>query len=88
MFGKLLAYPLFFNDGVNGVLAPNDVDRWVEGTALLLLQDPPQRSRMVANARAGLQARLAAAVAAKLVGKVLLDAIQGGDRSALKPSHV
>lgn len=54
-FGKLLAYliadvaivasnnvdhPLFFQDGVNGVLAPNDVDRWVEGTALLL-QDLP-----------------------------------------------
>jgi Glycosyl transferases group 1 len=94
-FGKLLAYltadvaivasdavdhPLFFRDGVNGVLAPNDVDRWVEGTALLL-QDPSRRARMVANARAGFQARLTTAVAAKLVGDVLLDAIGGADRS-------
>jgi hypothetical protein len=105
-FGKLLAYliadvaivasnnvdhPLFFRDGVNGVLAPNDVDRWVEGAALLL-QDPAQRSHIVANARAGLQARLTTAVAAGLVDKVLLDAIQAGDRSApyplAAPSHV
>ena len=105
-FGKLLAYyiadvaivasnnlhhPIFFRDGVIGVLAPNDVDRWVEGSGLLLL-DPAQRSHIVANARAGLQARLTTAVAAGLVGKVLLDAIQAGDRSALHPlaapSHV
>jgi hypothetical protein len=105
-FGKLLAYliadvaivasnnvdhPLFFQDGVNGVLAPNDMDRWVEATALLL-QDPTRRSHIVANARAGLQARLTTAVAAELVGKVLLDAIKAGDRPAPNPfaasSHV
>jgi glycosyltransferase involved in cell wall biosynthesis len=88
-FGKLLAYmtadvaivashavdhPLFFRDGVNGVLAPNDIDRWVEGTALLL-QDPSRRSRMVDNARAGFRTRLTTVVAAKLVSEVLLDAI-------------
>lgn len=89
-FGKLLAYmtsdvaivasqavdhPLFFKDRVNGVLAPNDADCWIEGTALLL-QDPSQRARMVANARAEFQARLTTAVAAKLVHEVLLDAIR------------
>jgi hypothetical protein len=92
-FGKLLAYltadvaivashavdhPLFFRDCVNGVLAPNDVDRWVEGAALLL-QDPSQRARMVANARADFQARLTTAFAAGLVGEVLLNVIRGGD---------
>jgi glycosyltransferase involved in cell wall biosynthesis len=95
-FGKLLAYmtadvaivashavdyPLFFRDRFNGVLAPNDVDRWVEGAALLL-QDPSQRSRMVANARAGFQARLTTPVAAELVGDVLLDAIRGAEGAA------
>ena len=95
-FGKLLAYmiadvaivasdavdnPLFFRDGVNGVLAPNDVDRWVEGTTLLL-QNPTQRSRMIANARSSLQARLTTEVSAQLVGKVLLDAIEDGAKSA------
>jgi hypothetical protein len=95
-FGKLLAYltadvaivasravdhPLFFRDRVNGLLAPNDVDRWVKG-ATLLLQDPSQRSYMVANARADLKARLQMAVGAELVSDVLLDAIRNSGRSA------
>jgi hypothetical protein len=99
-FGKLLAYlvadvaivashavdhPLFFKDRANGLLMPNDVDRWVEGVALLL-RNARERSRLVANARLDFQARLTTFAAAELVNKVLLGAIRNDDRTLCSQS--
>jgi len=89
-FGKLLAYlaadvavvttdavdhPLFFQDGVNGALLPNDVDRWVDACAHLL-EDPAARARMVAAARPDFLARLTTQKVAELVSRQLLFAIE------------
>jgi hypothetical protein len=93
-FGKLLAYlaadvaivashavdhPLFFRDRINGLLVPNEVDRWVDSVALLL-QEPSLRARIVARARSDFLARLTTAAAAELVGDVLKGAIRCVDR--------
>jgi Glycosyl transferases group 1 len=89
-FGKVLAYlaadvavvasdsvdhPLFFQNRVNGVLAPNQIELWVDGAAFLLEQ-PSLRAPMVARARADFLARLTTAVAAERVSDVLKDAIR------------
>jgi hypothetical protein len=88
-FGKILAYlaadvavvasdavdhPLFFQDGLNGVLETNEVDRWVD-RILLLLQRPSVRAGMVAQARADFLTRLTTASAAKYVDAALIRAI-------------
>jgi glycosyltransferase involved in cell wall biosynthesis len=82
-FGKLLAYmaagvavvttngidhPLFFRDGVNGVLLDNDPESWAEACARLL-EDPETRERIVQAATADFQRRLSTARAAQLVAK-------------------
>jgi hypothetical protein len=100
-FGKLLAYlaadvavvasdavdhPLFFQDGTNGVLVPNEIERWVDATALLL-QDASLRARMVAQARADFLARLTTGVAAILVSDVLTDAIHCCEKASAANSE-
>ena len=89
-FGKILAYlaadvavvasdnsdhPLFFRDRANGILAPNEVDSWVEAI-MSLLRDPPLRERLVAQARRDFLTRLTTPVAAQLVSDVLKGAVR------------
>jgi glycosyltransferase involved in cell wall biosynthesis len=84
-FGKLLAYlaadvavvtsnevdhPLFFEDGRNGMLVPEDAESWVDRCERLL-RDAEKRRRIVAEARSDYLRRLTTTRCATLVDRQL-----------------
>lgn len=91
-FGKLLAYliagaavvtsdavdnPLFFHHGVNGMLVPEEVERWVD-CCERLLADPAARKRIAERGQADFARRLTTARAAELVSRQLHRAVDIG----------
>ena len=95
-FGKLLAYlvagvsivtsdvvdhPLFFRDGVTGMLVDDDVEKWTDRCERLLA-DPGLRGRMAEAARVDFEGRLTTERAAELVAGQLNRAV---DLSKVRP---
>lgn len=89
-FGKLLAYlaadvaivtsnavdhPLFFRDGVNGMLVDNSIETWVDRCEQLLTQ-PALRQRLVEAARSDFLSRLTSEKAAELVARQFERAVE------------
>lgn len=98
-FGKVLAYlaadvaivtsdavdhPLFFRDGINSVLLPNDHETWIERCHELLLH-PRHRAPLVEAARRDFLDRLTTERAAQLVSERLHEAIRVAKAGARAP---
>jgi hypothetical protein len=74
---RAVDYPLFFRNGENGILVPNeDVDRWAESIRGLL-NDQQARKRMVEAATRDYSERLTVARSAELFDVVLRKAMRG-----------
>jgi glycosyltransferase involved in cell wall biosynthesis len=79
---RKLDYPVFFQDGVNGMLADEPAE-WAEKIATLL-GDGSLRDRMVENARESFERDLTCSVAAAKVDG-LLGSLVSADRSVSQP---